>query len=116
MSLIERYVFRMALTAFLAALAGLTGVIWVTQVLRDFDLLTTKGQSLVIFFTATGLVVTSLVMVIAPVGLVGGIVFTLSNLNSDSKLVVMSPSLSSPAPALKPLAGLNPLVCLIVAT
>ena len=35
---IERYIFRIALSAFLACLVGLTGTIWVTQALRELDL------------------------------------------------------------------------------
>jgi lipopolysaccharide export system permease protein len=114
MSLIERYVFRLALVAFLAALGGLTGVIWVTQVLRDFDLLTTKGQSLLIFLMATGLVVPSLVMIIAPVALFAAIAFTLNKLNGDSELIVMSASGLSPATILRPIAILTLAVSLLV--
>jgi lipopolysaccharide export system permease protein len=114
MSLIERYVFRLAMGAFLAALGGLTGVIWVTQVLRDFDLLTTKGQSLIIFLMATGLVVPSLVMIIAPVALFGAIIFTLNKLNGDSELIVMSASGLSPATVLRPMAVLTVIVGLLV--
>jgi lipopolysaccharide export system permease protein len=116
MSLIERYVFRVALGAFMAALGGLTGVIWVTQVLRDFDLLTTKGQSLLIFLTATGLVVPSLVMVIAPVALFAAVVFTLNKLNGDSELIVMSAAGLSPTTLLRPIAVLTLGVSILVGT
>ena len=34
MLLLERYLFRIAASAFLACLAGLTSVIWLTQALR----------------------------------------------------------------------------------
>ena len=34
-------------------LSALTGIIWVTQALRQFDLLTNKGQSLLVFFSIT---------------------------------------------------------------
>ena len=47
--LVDRYVFKTTLTAFLAALGILTFMIWITSALRDFDLLTTKGQSLLSF-------------------------------------------------------------------
>jgi lipopolysaccharide export system permease protein len=90
MSLIERYIFRMASLSFLAALGGLTGVIWVTQALKDFDLLTSKGQSMLIFFSATSLIIPSLVMIIAPIALFAAVLFTLNKLNSDSELVVLS--------------------------
>jgi hypothetical protein len=114
MSLIERYIFRMASLAFLGALGGLTGVIWVTQALKDFDLLTTKGQSLLIFFFATGLVIPSLVMIIAPIALFAAILFTLNKLNGDSELVVMSAAGLSPGGLLRPFAMLMVVVALMV--
>lgn len=114
MSLVERYIFRMAGFAFLAALGGLTGVIWVTQAMKDFDLLTTKGQSLVIYLFATTLVLPSLVMVIAPVALFAAILFTLNKLNSDSELIVMSASGLSPARLARPFAALTLAVAILV--
>jgi lipopolysaccharide export system permease protein len=114
MSLIERYIFRMASLAFLGALGGLTGVIWVTQALKDFDLLTTKGQSLLIFLFATGLVIPSLIMIIAPIALFAAILFTLNKLNGDSELVVMSAAGLSPGRLLRPFAALMIIVALLV--
>ena len=104
----------MASLAFLGALGGLTGVIWVTQALKDFDLLTTKGQSLLIFFFATGLVIPSLVMIIAPIALFAAILFTLNKLNGDSELVVMSAAGLSPGRLLRPFAALMVIVALLV--
>ena len=43
------------LTRFWRALSALTGIVWVTQALRQVDLLTSKGQSLVVFSLTTGL-------------------------------------------------------------
>ena len=104
----------MASLSFLAALSGLTGVIWVTQALKDFDLLTSKGQSMLIFFAATSLVIPSLVMIIAPIALFAAILFTLNKLNSDSELVVMSAAGLSPGRLLRPFAILMVLVSLLV--
>ncbi len=100
--LIERYVLRTATLSFVAALVVLTAVIWLTQALREFDLLTLKGQSLVIFFTVTGLAIPSLVMVIAPIALFIAIVYTLNKLNGDSELVVMSAAGLSPQRLMRP--------------
>ena len=82
--------------AFLAALFGLTAVIWITQALRDFDLLTSKGQSILVFLSVTAMVLPSLVMIIAPVALFAAIVFTLNKLNGDSELISMSAAGLSP--------------------
>ena len=46
---LERYILRTGTVAFAGALVVLTAVIWLTQALKEFDLLTLKGQSLLIF-------------------------------------------------------------------
>jgi lipopolysaccharide export system permease protein len=102
MTRIERYIFRTALVAFLAGLFALTAVIWVTQALRQFDLLTSKGQTIILFFTMTGLTIPSLIAIIAPVALFAGVLYSLNKLNGDSELVVMSASGVSPARLLRP--------------
>jgi lipopolysaccharide export system permease protein len=114
MSLIERYVFRSAWTAFLGGLAALTGVIWVTQALQQFDLLTTKGQSLLMFFYITSLTLPSLIMVIAPVALLGGVVYALNKLNGDSELSVMSAAGVSPARLIRPFVVITLVVTMMV--
>jgi lipopolysaccharide export system permease protein len=115
MTRIERYIFRTASLAFLAGLFALTGVIWVTQALRQFDLLTSKGQTIVVFFTMTGLTLPSLVAIIAPVALFAGVLYSLNKLNGDSELVVMSASGVSPSRLLRPFALLSFLVFGLVA-
>jgi lipopolysaccharide export system permease protein len=115
MSRIERYIFRTAAMSFLAGLAALTGIVWVTQALRQIDLLTNKGQSLLVFLTITGLTVPSLVAVIAPVALFAGVLYSLNKLNGDSELVVMSASGVSPGRLLRPFLLLFVLVYALVA-
>jgi lipopolysaccharide export system permease protein len=115
MSRIERYVLRTATTAFLAGLVVLTGIIWITQALRQIDLLTSKGQTILIFLMMTGLALPALVGIIAPVALFAGILYTLNKLNGDSELVVMSASGVSPGRLLRPLALLSAAVFAIVA-
>lgn len=115
MTRIERYLFRTATVAFLSGLVVLTGVVWVTQALRQIDLITSKGQTILIFLMMTGLALPSLVAVIAPVALFAGILYTLNKLNGDSELVVMSASGVSPALLLRPLALLSALVFAVVA-
>ncbi len=90
MTLVERYVFKIAANAFLVTLGVLTAVIWLTQALHDFDLMTTKGQSILVFLRVTGLWIPSLAMVIAPIALFIAILFALNKLNGDSELVVMA--------------------------
>ena len=113
---IERYVFRTAAYAFLAGLAALTGIVWVTQALRQIDLLTNKGQSLLVFLGLTGLTTPSLVAIIAPVALFVGVLYCLNQLNGDSELVVMSAAGVSPARLLRPFLLLSAMVFALVAT
>ena len=114
MQLVERYILRHSALVFVAALLALTLVIWVTQALRDFDLMTSKGQTALVFLQATSLVVPSLIMVIAPLALFGAIVFTLNRMNADSELIVLSASGVSQARLLRPFAVLTLSVTLIV--
>jgi lipopolysaccharide export system permease protein len=102
MTRIERYILRTATLAFLAGLFALTAVVWVTQALRQFDLLTSKGQTVLVFLTMTGLTIPSLVAIIAPVALFAGVLYCLNKLNGDSELVVMSASGVSPGTLLRP--------------
>ncbi|MGO8797492.1 MAG: LPS export ABC transporter permease LptF [Roseiarcus sp.] len=102
MTRIERYIFRTAALAFLAGLFALTAVVWVTQALRQFDLLTSKGQTIVVFLTMTGLTIPSLVAIIAPAALFTGVLYCLNKLNGDSELVVMSAAGVSPGTLLRP--------------
>ena len=90
MPLVERYILKIAVTAFLVCLLGLTAVIWLTQALREVDLLTGQGQTLIVFFTFTLLSLPALVAIIAPVALFIAILYTLNKLNGDSELVVMN--------------------------
>ena len=112
---IERYLFRTATTACITGLVVLTGVVWVTQALRQIDLITTKGQTIMIFLMITGLALPSLVAIILPVALFAGILYTLNKLNGDSELVVMSASGLSPVRLLRPMALLSGLVYVVVA-
>jgi len=102
MTRIERYIFRTAALAFLSGLFALTAVVWVTQALRQFDLLTSKGQTILVFLTMTGLTIPSLIAIIAPVALFAGVLYCLHKLNGDSELVVMSASGVSPGTLLRP--------------
>src|ERR1700727_3401221 len=102
MTRVRVFSFRPPMTVFLSGLFALTAVIWVTQALRQFDLLTSKGQTIIVFFTMTGLTIPSLVAIIAPVALFTGVLYCLNKLNGDSELVVMSAAGVSPWTLLRP--------------
>lgn len=114
MTLLERYILKITFSAFAACLVALTGVIWITQALRELDLLTGKGQTLLIFLTVTGLSLPALISVIAPVALFLATIYTLNKLNGDSELIVMSAGGMPPGRLLRPFLALAAFVCLAV--
>ncbi len=96
MGSINRYIFRTTLGAFLIILVSLTAVIWVTQALRDIDLMTNQGQTILVFVGITGLIVPLLVLVIAPIALLIAVAHTLNKMSSDSEIIVMNAAGMSP--------------------
>ena len=96
MGSISRYIFRTTLGAFVVVLISLTAVIWVTQALRDFDLMTNQGQTLLVFVGITGLIIPLLVLVIAPIALLIAMAHVLNKLSTDSEIIVMNAAGMSP--------------------
>jgi lipopolysaccharide export system permease protein len=90
MGSIGRYIFRTTFGAFVLVLVSLTGAIWLTQALRDVDLITSQGQTILVFIGITSLVIPLLIMVIAPVALVVAVGHVLHKLSMDSEIVVMN--------------------------
>ncbi|WP_321446722.1 LptF/LptG family permease [uncultured Cohaesibacter sp.] len=107
MKLIERYIFMRAATAFLMTVTILTAIVWLTQALRDMDLVTAKGQTILIFISMTSLVLPTLVMVIAPFAVLIAVAVTLNNLNADSELVVINATSAPPWVVVKPIIVLG---------
>ncbi len=116
MSLVERYLFKSVLTAFLACLFALTAVIWIAVSLRFFSLLTTQGQSIVMFFSITGLTIPQLVLYIAPFALFVAVIVTLDRSNTDSELIVMSAAGHSPSRLVRPFLAVMILVSALIAS
>lgn len=112
MGRLDRYLFSTAAIAFLAVLGSLTTVVWLTQVLRRFDLLATQGQSFYVFLSVTALALPMLMLVIAPIALFIAIVFTLNRLSADSELIVMSAAGVSRWRVFRPLFALTMVVAL----
>jgi lipopolysaccharide export system permease protein len=90
MGSIGRYIFRTTFGAFLLVLVSLTGAIWMTQALRDVDLMTNQGQTVLVFIGITSLIIPHLVLVIAPVALVLAVAHNLHKLAADSEIIVMN--------------------------
>jgi lipopolysaccharide export system permease protein len=96
MGSVSRYVFRTTFSAFLIVLVSLTALIWVTQALHDFDLVTSQGQTILVFMGITGLIIPLLVLVIAPIALLIAVAHVLNKLSTDSEIIVMNAAGMSP--------------------
>jgi lipopolysaccharide export system permease protein len=96
MGSIGRYIFRTTLGAFLIVLISLTAVIWVTQALRDIDIMTNQGQSILVFVGITGLLIPMLVLVIAPIAMLIAVAHVLNKMSNDSEIIVMNAAGMSP--------------------
>ena len=96
MGSISRYIFRTTLGAFLIVLVSLTTVIWVTQALRDLELMTSQGQTILVFIGITGLLIPLLVLVIAPIALLIAAAHVLNKMSNDSEIIVMNSAGMSP--------------------
>jgi lipopolysaccharide export system permease protein len=96
MGSISRYIFRTTFGAYMLVLVSLTAVMWVTQALRDIDLMTNQGQNLLVFIGITGLIIPLLVLVIAPIALLVAAMHVLNKMSVDSEIIVMNASGMSP--------------------
>src|SRR5665213_797164 len=96
MGSINRYIFRTTFTAFVIVLVSLTAVIWVTQALRDIDIMTSQGQTILVFVGITGLIIPLLMLVIAPIALLIAVAHVLNKLSNDSEIIVMNSAGMSP--------------------
>ena len=96
MDSISRYIFRTTFSAFAIVLLSLTAVIWVTQALRDIDIMTSQGQTILVFVGITGLIIPLLVLVIAPIALLIAVAHSLNKLSTDSEIIVMNAAGMSP--------------------
>jgi lipopolysaccharide export system permease protein len=109
------YVFRTTMVAFVITLVTLTVVIWFTQAMRDFDLITSQRQTLLVFVGITGLIIPLLVMMIAPIALVLAASHVLNKLGADSEIIVMNAAGLSPWRLLVPFLALAIVVSIMVA-
>ncbi|ADZ70818.1 LPS export ABC transporter permease LptF [Polymorphum gilvum] len=116
MKTLERYIVRRAGIAFVMTLAAMTGVVWATQALRQLDLVTSKGQTIVQFVGITMLAMPFLVLVVAPFALMIALILVLNALSSDSELIVINASGGSRFLVLRPVVLFSAAIMLLSAT
>ncbi|MGZ3281996.1 MAG: LPS export ABC transporter permease LptF [Xanthobacteraceae bacterium] len=115
MGSIGRYIFRTTFGAFLVICASVTALMWITQALRDIDLMTNQGQSILVFIGITGLIVPLLVLIIAPIAVMIAVAHVLNKLGNDSELIVMNASGMPPWVLFRPFLAVGVVVSLLVA-
>jgi len=111
---IDGYIVRTTLGAFVLVLASLTGLIWITQALRGIDLMTSQGQTILVFIGFTSLVIPSLVLIIAPIALVIAVAYVLNKLATDSEIIVMNAAGLRPWLLFRPFLIVTVLVSLLI--
>jgi len=115
MGRLGRYIFLNAAVAFVAVLSTLTLMVWLTQALRRFDMLTTQGQTILAYAGIVGLTLPTFLLVTTPLALFLAVLYTLNRLNGDSELVVMSAAGVSTWQVFRPLFYLAIIVSLVSA-
>jgi lipopolysaccharide export system permease protein len=114
MGSIDSYIFRQTFAAFVLVVITLTSVIWITQALRGIDVMTSQGQTVLVFVGLTGLAIPYLVLVIAPIALVIAVAYTLNKLSTDSEIIVMNAAGMRPWLMFRPFLYVTIVVSLII--
>ncbi len=115
MKTLERYIMRRTLYAFSLTIAAMTGVVWATQALRQLDLVTSKGQTIVQFIGITMLALPFLIVIVAPFALMIALILVLNSLSGDSELIVIDASGGSRFLVMKPVMLFSALVMALTA-
>ena len=100
--------------AFVITCVSLTIVMWFTQAIREFDLITSQRQTVFVFVGITGLLIPLLVMMIAPISLVLAVAHILNKLSSNSEIIVMNAAGVSPWRLLSPFIAVALVVSFLV--
>jgi len=114
-SIFDRYMFRQTAGALILILLSLSGVVWIALALRQLNVVTSGGQDTLSFLLMTTLALPNLMVLIAPVALLVALIHTLTRLNGDSELIVLTASGASMWVVARPLLALAVVVSLTVA-
>src|SRR5258705_7502614 len=113
MGSVGRYIFRTTFGAFLVVLVSVTMLMWLTQAMRNVDLMTSQGQTILVFIGISGLIIPLLVLLIAPIALMIAVGYTLNKLSTDSELIVMNAAGMAPWRIFKPFLAVGIVVALL---
>lgn len=110
MDVVNRYIFRQLFLAFLILIGVLTGLVWISQIIRLLNLVIERGRTIGQFLDLTGILVPSIAGMVAPGSLMIATVYVLNRFNTDNELVVMHAGGTSRWKILKPFALMTLLV------
>jgi lipopolysaccharide export system permease protein len=115
MTILSRYVFRQAASAVLLILLSLAGVVWIAIALRQLNVVTSQGQDAWMLIKMTTLALPNLLVIIAPFALLIATLHTLSRLNTDSELIVLTAAGATIWTVARPLIALALIISIAVA-
>ncbi|MEJ0012520.1 MAG: LptF/LptG family permease [Bauldia sp.] len=116
MKLIERYILRRIVSATVLTFLALGAMLWLSQALTQFDLVTANGQAVTTFLQVSALLVPVLVAIVFPVSILIAVIYSFTSLNSDAELVVINASGARQTAILKPVLVVAFVSTLIVAS
>lgn len=103
MKVIERYILRRTFGVLAGALFWTLAIVWTTQVLSRLDLVTDSGQSAATFFEIATLILPSVVPIVLSFAVLIAVAQTLTTMNTDSELVVISAAGSPRSTVIRPI-------------
>jgi lipopolysaccharide export system permease protein len=86
----ERYLLMHLLLPTVLVTLSLTGIIWLTQVMRFIDFMLNRGLTISDFLYLTGLMLPSLLLILIPVAQGIAVIYTYNRLTADSELIVLN--------------------------
>jgi lipopolysaccharide export system permease protein len=104
------------LRAFALTLLVLSATVWLSQALREFDLVSAMGQTMTTFLQITLLLLPALATVVSPVAILIGVVYTFRTLNAGSELVVINAAGTPQSTILKPVLLVGLIGAIIMAS
>lgn len=114
MKILERYIFRRALTFSAGALGALVLVVWIVQVLQRLDIVRTSATAAGDIVWIALMLMPDLAAGVVPFALLIGSIQTLNNLNADSERAVIAASGGSRKVIANPILLLGALAAAIV--
>ncbi|MCQ0988427.1 LptF/LptG family permease [Jiella marina] len=107
MTLLERYVFRRALSYSLGTLASLVLIVWIVQALSRIDIVKSTASAAGNVFWIALMLLPDLAAGVVPFAILIGAVQALNGLNADSERAVMAASGASPGLVARPIVILG---------